>query len=748
MEGSRRRFIQGTVGAAVAAALATPFKLAYAGTPSGDLVLDFTALGNADPYVNSNFTAIDGLPVKISGGALTPSSALGDPWGLRRFRFNGAMVPGSTVRAKVEVGTAADSDLLCPAILAADGSGYLLNINQVYMSLMMVDASGNEAGLISGVAASAAPGDIFTLEWVPQTHTLTAYLNGTPIPNVSIVDTTYSSGLAFAFAFDAGNHNSSTMLGFAGEGSQAAIPSGFLPAGHWVSAKMPLNIVHPRPDTETGPFTGPVYARHRLAYYDGVNPVQYECPIRVQGGARPHVYQVVAGPSWLQIGASYGSQMYGILYGTPTGAIAKTAPETVTVRVFGQDQDSTDVTFTLATSSSTTDFVFVDSVNGSDTTGSGTYSQPFATLAKVMGTNVTQTTFPAARVYMSGNLQWPTQTGAGGPPPGNGLGYFDVIQTKVPVVYMALPGHSVSIDATLVQLTDWNGSFNDLYIAGSGTSRLAIVGSSTTVPETHTFELYNASRCTWWNVDFQNPVNRVAANGNSNSTSIFASNSGDIKHYYTILGCTEFGRSPLSVNNSMLLVSLFSVQDIVFEDNTASGDSGFGFFFKDTNRNVTAAYNKINLPGGGPAFLFGCQTNNHDMGGYPGLCEACYNIIANGALFFDFQGFEGVLQHWSYRNTIYNGDGSYNYGLGNWGPAGTGPYYSDSDVVIAKSPGGATTVSAVPFTVTNNEVWVAWSGSPPPSNCPINPATGLLQDVSGGTAWRSTYLGTRGWEIA
>jgi hypothetical protein len=134
--------------------------------------------------------------------------------------------------------------------------------------------------------------------------------------------------------------------------------------------------VHPRPDAETGPFTSTVYARHRLAYYDGVNPIQYECPICAQGGARPHVYQLIEGPSWLQIGTSYGSSMYGILYGTPTGAIAKSAPATVTVRVFGQDQASVDVTFTLATSHSTADFIFVDSANGNDTTGDGTFGNP------------------------------------------------------------------------------------------------------------------------------------------------------------------------------------------------------------------------------------------------------------------------------------------------------------------------------------------------------------------------------------
>jgi hypothetical protein len=66
------------------------------------------------------------------------------------------------------------------------------------------------------------PGSDPYTEWVPATHTLTGYLNGVAIPNVSIVDSTFSTGLAFGFAFDAENNNGSTVQSFAGDGGTSS----------------------------------------------------------------------------------------------------------------------------------------------------------------------------------------------------------------------------------------------------------------------------------------------------------------------------------------------------------------------------------------------------------------------------------------------------------------------------------------------------------------------------------------------
>lgn len=513
--------------------------------------------------------------------------------------------------------------------------------------------------------------------------------------------------------------------------------SGFYPAGHFVNAKMSMAVVFPRPDSDTGAF-GTTIAPHRLAFYDGTNSVPYQTPVAVQGGARPLVWSVVAGPAGMTVGGAYGAADYGIVQWTPSSSISTASPTTVTIRATDQQFNTCDVTWTLATSSSTTDFLFVNSSTGNDTTGNGTYGNPYASLSKVMGINAASTTFPGRRVYLSGSFQWPTQTGATGPGGGSGSGYFTVDKTKIPVVYRALPGATVSIDATLSQLSDNGGSSTDLTFCGSYTSRLSINGSASAPTDTHTFELYNAERCTWWNVDFVNPINRTNGS-NTNSTSIFTSNSGIIKNYYLILGCTETGRSG-APTNSMLMTSMFSVQNVVFERNTCAGQCGFGVYFKDSNRNITAAYNRIDLQpnttSSGGALLFGCQQNNQTAGNL----EACYNFVTGGALKMDFQGGTGAFSQYSYRNTFYRLDNNEQYGVGQIG--GLGPYTSDNDVVVSQGPGFIGTG----VTATGTEVHKAIGGSPPPTDNPINITTGAL--VNATTAWRTLYLGTRGWEIA
>ena len=542
------------------------------------------------------------------------------------------------------------------------------------------------------------------------------------------------------------------ILGSAGSVFVQGGGTGFLPAGHFVAGPMSLNLIFPRPDAETGAITATA-AQFRLAYYDGVQPVQFETPVGFQGGTRPLVYAIVSGPSWLNIGAAYGSAMYGILYGTPNASISKGSPVTVTVSATGQDLVSSTATFTLATSSSTADFVFVNSgtsqtINGvtigtgNDSTGTGSISAPFASLTPVMGTNASQTTFPRARVYMVGNQQWPVQSGSAY------AGGFGMDSTLIPVVYMTLPGANVTIDASLVQLYDATTTgFNDGYFSGSGSPAFGFASSLLTInsgpsqpPSEHTFELYNAIRMTWRNVLFTNPVSR-STDGN-NCSSIMGSNSGILKKQWLYLNVAETGRVIVGGAGSVDLLTVpFSVTDIVMEFCSATGAAPFGVYIKDSNERVTVAYCSFQNTNNSLTLQFGGQTNN----GRAGNCEACYNYI-HGVMFFDFQGFANNDSYWSYRNTIYNDGFDYGYALGNFGPVGTGPYSSNSDVLISKTQ--AISTSAVIFSASNTEVQAIWSGSPPPSNMPINAATGALVDAS--TLWKTLYSKTansRGWEI-
>jgi len=183
--------------------------------PTAEYTLDYTVLGNANPYHNSNFTQIDTGNVQIASGALKPSALNG----VTRYRYNGAMRPGATIRAKIELGVAHISDFLWAFLLAPDGSGYGAVVSATSTSIVAFTAGASETGLISGTLSSANSGDILVLEIVPGTpnNTLNTYLNGAL--SLSVLDNTYSPSLmAFGLGFDPENTNTSTILGFGGDG--------------------------------------------------------------------------------------------------------------------------------------------------------------------------------------------------------------------------------------------------------------------------------------------------------------------------------------------------------------------------------------------------------------------------------------------------------------------------------------------------------------------------------------------------
>lgn len=522
----------------------------------------------------------------------------------------------------------------------------------------------------------------------------------------------------------------------------------FLAAGHWQAAKMPLAAVFPRPDSETGAFTGTVYARNRLWYYDGTNDFNQEHQVDVQGGAHPHVYQLIQAPSWMSIGQSYGDPGYGVLSGKPTAAISKNSPQTVIIRVWGQDQSSIDITETIATSNSLADFLFLDSVNGNDS-NNGSITAPFKTASKVMGTNLSSVTFSGARVFMkTGTYQWPLYPDATSP---DGFhGYCAIDRTKVPVVYLTMPNSTVNIDASIAQIIDTGGGMTDLYFGGHSTSTFTITGSSATAGDTHTFEIYAANRCSWYLVKFVNPINR--ANGsNTNSSSIYTANAGGMKNYYSIWGCSETGRSG-SAGNSMLMTSMFSVQNFCMKWCTISGTAGFGVFFKDSNINGTVLGNSIQLlpeaSSNGTALLNGCQHGNATSNNV----EFCFNFVRGGGIVLDFQASTVAGIQWSYRNTICSQNTNYPAGLWNFGSSGTGPYSSENDVIVSHSNvyGSPTPLGGQAMTKSGTEAQLAWTGSFPPTGCPVNTTTGTLVNVSGGTQYATLYSKTansRGWEI-
>lgn len=227
-----------------------------------------------------------------------------------------------------------------------------------------------------------------------------------------------------------------------------------LGAGRFAPSDMPMVAVHPRPDNETNTF-----ARHRWAYYDGVNSVQYRIPIIIQGGAPPFYYEVVTGPPGMTIGQQFSltrGDDYGVLKWTPTGGELNTP---VSIRVSDQEGNTILVNFTISTAS-TSRFLFV-STTGSDSTGTGTISNPFATTRGWFKTQADTTYAGYIVYYRSGTHTWHLDTTLSGRLAGNG----DLSASTKPLVHLGYPGETVISDFSECRVNLINDAA-DFYFGG------------------------------------------------------------------------------------------------------------------------------------------------------------------------------------------------------------------------------------------------------------------------------------------
>lgn len=213
-----------------------------------------------------------------------------------------------------------------------------------------------------------------------------------------------------------------------------------LAAGHFIPAKFAPAIVGPSAATEAG--TDAAWSRYRRC----PSGIAYRVPIAVTGGAWPFLYELTTAPSGMTVGAQYGDTDYGILsWSNPT-----VGTHSIAARV--TDQDGTVVTrswsLEVIDRENTTYFVFCDSVNGSDSTGDGSFSDPFATVLGWYGTTPGATTaFNSATFngrqafYRAGTYATNLITDPDGYP--NRVRWYSSYK---PVVHVGYPGEVASFD--------------------------------------------------------------------------------------------------------------------------------------------------------------------------------------------------------------------------------------------------------------------------------------------------------------
>lgn len=479
-----------------------------------------------------------------------------------------------------------------------------------------------------------------------------------------------------------------------------------LAPGHFLSQRYAMHAVYPRPDNE-----GNTFARHRYAYYDGINEIQYEVPLKAFGGAAPHRFQIISAPPGTTVEAIYGDpKRHGVVKWTPTQDYTNTP---FVIRMHGQDGNYTDFSWTCSTSIIM--YIFL-SGTGNDSTGDGSHDLPWRTLAKVFGGSRFTETYPGKHVIlMEGNYETAPHSDGG-----NRVRLRDDFQ---PVVYMTYPGDTAYIDMAPAEFM-LDG--NDNWWSGSTTGRLIFQGSCTVTAEAHNFWVGEQSKRTMfaW-IDFDAFEPRVAGDF-TNSVPIFMhqSNTNPDREYASLHDVQEINRT-IRIGNDGYITICFGTRYLVL-DYCGNGEDG-GLNFKDTCYNTSVRYTNMNNPDFALAFM--CQNASDNN-------EICFSKL-RGRLFFNFQDNPvdaGKIVSW--RNTIWTDDDEFAEGI-YARDSENANFQSFNDIVV--SPGPAIIHSLVSVTD-------AITARTDATDMPINSTT--LELVNDETPWRTNELGITGCEIA
>lgn len=496
----------------------------------------------------------------------------------------------------------------------------------------------------------------------------------------------------------------------------------YLAAGHWIT-KQPLRLVYPRPDTETN-----TWARHHYAYWDGTTGLNYRIPITVDFGGYPYLYQLISAPAGMSIvlpntGAGH-SPPYPDAYvtWTPTGVVTN---QTVKVRVFSQDYQNdptqyVDVIWTVSTSS--TVFVFIDAVNGNDTTGTGAISAPWKTFTKAFGTTIGQTINSNKICYArtSGATPYSVPVQASQ----SGTSYYVLNTTKGPSALIGYPGDVLPVfnlsSAAIAAGTNWSGVGDDLFIQD-----INFDGYQSTTSHSRLF--WGTGKRMVFDSLVQTNAG-IGTTGGSNDSGIFIDG---VSQYVTINNCSQsFNSSQVgnTGNNVYGIFSCYNATELAAHGNYINQSTlslAAVCYAKSDSSNVSIRGNVAITNGSGFMFSFGqAVTNPPNMNNN----ESCYNLAINGEAILLPAGplfTEGNL--WAYRNNIVGSKGIWSWepGYNLVAPAQLAPstattggtlaaqtYYAKLTVLGVSGESLPSAEKSITTTGTTSTITYSWSAMP------------------------------------
>lgn len=412
--------------------------------------------------------------------------------------------------------------------------------------------------------------------------------------------------------------------------SNAEVDADFqLPSTNFVSAKMEMHLVYPRPDSETQS-----HSRHRLMH----SQMSYKIPIGIQGGAWPFKYEIISAPTGASIGQLYGSDNYGVLI---VSAIAS-GTHNFAIKVTDQELNTVDVNWTATVDDSK--FTFIQ--DGYTGTKEGTIEQPLEDVTDWYKDDKNDTSYAnQIIVFRDGNY---TLVG-----PTSENGNIEINSgTKTPSL-ISFPDETPVIDCSSTKIFSRGGiNTQDMFVAG-----IRWENSRQDVNNAHFFwATGDVTRSTWWNNYFYNHDDGIV--GNDNSCAVFVSNTSI--HKYNILYKQNIHDTFNNNAGNGSYVDMYYSSYVLIEENIAKNSNvNYGFWAKGTTSFVTLRANEAydNVAGSQMTFGYGieCQELPHDN-------EMCWNRIrldfgSNGNISWaGSNAYEGeTYNSYIYRNTFVNG---------------------------------------------------------------------------------------------
>lgn len=508
-----------------------------------------------------------------------------------------------------------------------------------------------------------------------------------------------------------------------------------LPAANFISAKMSMTAVYPRPDTDT---TTDEYCRNAL------QSVEYKIPLAVQGGAYPFYYEPITVPTGATIGQTHSDTDYGVLKWTPS---ASSGSESFHIRVHDQDGNTVDVEWTATINESWVKYV--DPVNGSNA-NDGTRANPYLTLTYAF----TQCSGHHLCLRDGTITDW-----TGG----------SLLNTGVLGMF-GFPGETATIDGASVTGT---GVVFWLNHDGHTIQDVRFINCPTTLDNPRWFaSLSTNDRLAQTFCTFEDGDGGTL--GDDNNSCLFLGAAGTVREYATQSHCSF--QNLEAASNGFSSIDVYKTKYLVCQHNTFNvpnvSSSRYVIWIKGgASTYITVRDNHFTAAWGGTnGALISVYLASDGGGVESGYQEFCYNTIIstntstttdNAAIRVagaSQTGLRGPV--WSYRNTI----------LGTFVAARTpvelSIFSSENDIVINDCvlvDESKVTLSPQP----DHKIAYTWSNDPtnifrdienrPSTTSVVLSGLECHQDVAEGVldgsyllqgAYRTTYLGRRGSEIS